>query len=653
MVVMLLSSAVGSVDSAPNAVTKVVNMLKKMQTTMQEEAEKDQEVYEKMSCWCETNDKETNAAVEAAQRAIGELTATIEEQAALAARLETEIEQLAAEIKSAQEAIATATEMRNKEHEAFSAEEKEMVETIAALTQAVEVLSKHNPGAFISVQTSLQRLKLGHLEGMKQRAQALLQQPAGYQSYNSRSGEIFGILKTMKEEFETNLKSTRADEAAAQARFEDLVAEKKRGIAAAQERKNTKTTEMSNAKSALVQAKADLKDVRSNLDADTKFLVDLKEKCSQSDTEFNERVKARQEEMAAVNEALGMLTDDNARDLFSSTLGFVQLKAVDARKKAVKVLKAAAAKTGSPMLSLLAQSAQLDAFTKVKKAIDEMIVELGQQQKDEVEHRDWCQGELKKNERQHQDKEWEAEDLTKLVNVLADKIETLDSEIAALQANVAENKRSVKRSSEDREAANAVFQQTIADQRATVAILGKVLARLQKVYEPEAAKAATAPKAFLQQRQPQVKLGSRTADAAPEGFGGDYKKQAGGGVLGMIRMCIADAERLQQETLDAEQTQQTDYEKLVKDAAAEIAADNTSINDKTGERAQAEVDKNEASTGLEAANAAMEDLQKYATGVHASCDFVLNNFEIRQKARAEEIDALEDAKAILSGADFK
>merc|ERR1719321_1031381 len=223
------------------------------------------------------------------------------------------------------------------------------------------------------------------------------------------------------------------------------------------------------------------------------------------------------------------------------------------------------------MLSLLAQSAQLDAFTKVKAAIDEMIVDLGQQQKDEVEHRDWCQVELKKNERQHQDKEWEAEGLTKLVNVLADKIETLDSEIAALQENVASNKRSVKRSSEDREAANAVFQQTIADQRATVAILNKVLARLQKVYEPEAAKAATAPKAFLQ-RQPQVKLGSRTADAAPEGFGGNYKKQAGGGVLGMIRMCIADAEH----------PQQTDYEKLVKDAAGEIAADNTSINDKTG-----------------------------------------------------------------------
>merc|ERR1719428_269368 len=210
----------------------------------------------------------------------------------------------------------------------------------------------------------------------------------------------------------------------------------------------------------------------------------------------------------------------------------------------------------------------------------------------------------------------------KEVNVLADKIATLDEEIKVLTEAVAENKRQIKRASEDREAANAVFQQTIADQRATVAILSKVLARLQKVYEPDAAAAKTAPKAFLQQRQPQVKLGSRTADAAPDGFGqkGGQKQEAGG-VLGLIRMCIADAERLQKETIDAEQTAQTDYTKLVKDSSA--------------------------------ANAAMADLEKYATGVHASCDFVLDNFDIRQKARAEEIDALEDAKAILSGADFQ
>merc|ERR1719247_4094209 len=304
-----------------------------------------------MSCWCETNDKETNAAVEAAQRAISELTAKIEENAALAARLETEIEQLAAEIKSAEEAIATATALREKEHAEFSAEEKEMVDTISALTDAIAVLSKHN---FLSVKTSLASIKAGHLEGMKQRALALLQQPAGYKSYNSRSGKM----------------------------FDELIAEKTAGINAAKERKNTKVTELSEAKVALVQAKADLKDVRSNLDADTKFLVDLKEKCSASDKEFMERQKSRQEELVAVGEALKMLTEDSARDLFSSTLGFVQLRELRSakRKHLVEALQKAAKKTGSPKLALLAQTAQLDAFTKVKTAIDEMIAELSTQQ---------------------------------------------------------------------------------------------------------------------------------------------------------------------------------------------------------------------------------------------------------------------------------
>jgi len=653
---MLVYSAAALLADADkeHPVSKVVNMLKKMQETMMEEAAKDQEVYEKMDCWCKTNDKETNAAVEAAQRAISELTAKIEENAALAARLETEIEELESEIKSAEEAIATATALREKEHAEFSAEEKEMVETIAALTDAIAVLSKHN---FLSVKTSLASIKAGPmLEGLKARALALLQQPAGYKSYNSRSGEIFGILKTMKETFETNLAKTRADEASAQKMFDELVAEKTAGINAAKERKNTKVTELSEAKVALVQAKADLKDVRSNLDADTKFLVDLKEKCSASDKEFMERQKSRQEELVAVGEALKMLTEDSARDLFSSTLGFVQLRELRSakRKHLVEALQKAAKKTGSPKLALLAQTAQLDAFTKVKAAIDEMIAELSTQQADEVKHRDWCTEELRKNDVAHQAKTWEAEDLTKEVNVLADKIATLDEEIKVLTEAVAENKRQIKRASEDREAANAIFQQTVADQRATVAILSKVLARLQKVYEPEAAAAKTAPTLLQKGRQPQVKLGSRTADAAPDGFGqkGGQKQEAGG-VLGLIRMCISDAERLEKETIDAEQTAQTEYTKLVKDSSAEIAADNTSINDKTAERAQAEVDSSEAQAGLEAASAAIADLEKYATGVHASCDFVLDNFDLRQKARAEEIDALEDAKAILSGADFQ
>merc|ERR1719146_39382 len=617
-----------------------------MQDTLMEEKKKDEEIYEKMSCWCEVNDKEKTASVAAAERAIDQLTSTIEEKTALSAQLKGEIEGLEAEMEKAKEAIDTATAMREEEKAEFTTEEKELIDTVDALTRAVEVLGKHH--SFLQVEATLKRMDLGRMEGMKAKALALLKQPAGYKSYNSRSGEIFGILQQMKETFEQDLSKEQKDESAAQQRFEELVAGKKRGIEVARERKNTKVTELSELEIALVNAKHDLKNTRKDLSADQKFLVDMKEKCSASDKEFEQRKKDREEEILAIGDALKILTEDAARDLFSSTLGFTQVK-TKTREAALRdqvsdVLKRASDKSADPKLALLAVSAQLHAFTKVKAAIDEMITELKKQQEDEVQHKRWCQDELRKNEVEHKEKSWKFEDLTKANNVLADTIETLDSEMETLREKVAENKRQIKRASEDREAANAEFQQAVADQRATVSILNRVLERLQQVYAPDALAekqaAAMQPAAFLQRRTQQ-----------PEGFGAGGQQSAGG-VLGLIEMTIADAKRLEKETIEAEQTQQADYNKLVKDAAAEIAADDQSIAQKTEEKAAAETEKNEVESSLEGTEKAIADLEKYATEVHSACDFVLKNFDLRQTARGDEISALEDAKAILSGADF-
>ena len=99
--------------------------------------------------------------------------------------------------------------------------------------------------------------------------------------------------------------------------------------------------------------------------------------------------------------------------------------------------------------------------------------------------------------------------------------------------------------------------------------------------------------------------------------------------------------------------QQTDYEALVKDASAQIAADSEAITAKKGEKATAEVSKTEAEASYEGVTTELANLASYATALHTSCDFVLKNFDVTQKARADEMAALEDAKAILSGADFK
>ncbi len=48
----------------------------------------------------------------------------------------------------------------------------------------------------------------------------------------------------------------------------------------------------------------------------------------------------------------------------------------------------------------------------------------------------------------------------------------------------------------------------------------------------------------------------------------------------------------------------------------------------------------------------LEGLFKYNADLHAECDCTLKNFDVRQKARSEEIEALQQAKQILNGADL-
>merc|ERR1719265_410863 len=98
-----------------------------------------------------------------------------------------------------------------------------------------------------------------------------------------------------------------------------------------------------------------------------------------------------------------------------------------ARSKAAAVLAAA----HSPRLSAMASRVRLDAFTKVKKAIDDMIAQLGKEKEDEIKHKDFCTDELNQNQ--------------------------LKTEIAELQVQM-------KRAGEDREKENKEFQQTVADQ---------------------------------------------------------------------------------------------------------------------------------------------------------------------------------------------
>merc|ERR1719236_451762 len=173
------------------------------------------------------------------------------------------------------------------------------------------------------------------------------------------------------------------------------------------------------------------------------------------------------------------------------TLSFVQKSAhMQKRSKASAVLRVAAQKSGDTSLVLLANKAAIDAFGKVISAIDEMTTSLKKEMDDEVKHQRFCSKELTENEAGQEEKKDHIEDLTAQMEDNTATVDTLTKEIAELQKQVAEMKVQVKRASEDREKANKIFQQAVADQRATQNILNKVYKRLAKVYSAKPAAAS-------------------------------------------------------------------------------------------------------------------------------------------------------------------
>merc|ERR1719198_814379 len=85
---------------------------------------------------------------------------------------------------------------------------------------------------------------------------------------------------------------------------------------------------------------------------------------------------------------------------------------------------------------------------------------------------------------------------------------------------------------------------------------------------------------------------------------------------------------------------------LVKDLDKEMTVS-------TAEEKDAQADYEQFKTASKAeASKELGALLEYIASLHAECDWLLKFYDMRKTARASEIDALGQAKAVLSGADY-
>mmetsp|Transcript_46931 Transcript_46931/g.125542 ORF Transcript_46931/g.125542 Transcript_46931/m.125542 type:complete len:685 (+) Transcript_46931:110-2164(+) len=661
------AAGLADADFKERPVMKVVRLLQDMKAELQKDLDDDKAVHEQLDCWCKSNDKDKTAAIEFGDAKESQLTSYLGEAAAKMDELKTKRDATLDEVNKDEASLQEASTLRMKENQEFHAEEVNLVEAVKACDQAVTVLGKHNAG-FAQVRAIAQQLQaaqvmeLGRhsvqpsdmlaLRSFLLKAQdsspSFLQIP-GFQSYAPQSNQIFGVLQQMQEEFEGNLAQSQEGEKKAQEDFTGLKAALETEIETSSAKLDELEADFGANTKALSDAKEDLTSTREQRSEDVTFLSDLNLKCKDLDHQYQQRSKARGEEIRAVGDAVKILTEDDARTLFQKNMGtgstFLQIAATSKEDRmrvwasamllrVADKLRASAGRSwigaSAPheQLTAVALQVQLDAFTEVKKAIDVMVAELKTQMKAEVDHKAFCTKSLGENEKETYHTKETLEDITDHIAALEDAIQKLQDEIAQAHEAITNMEVQLKAAGELRKQENAEFQEEVMDQRTMQQILDKAIKRMKLVY-----------KESLLQEEP----------APPVQFQPHKESSGGSLVIGLMEQIVEDSKTAEAETAAAEQAAQTAYSEFVNDSESAIRGLNKAIEEKTKVKAQTEVERSDEESAKLNTEDKLESLEAFAADMHAQCDFVLKNFDVRQTARLQEIEALGNVKVLLSG----
>lgn len=490
----------------------------------------------------------------------------------------------------------------------------------------------------------------------------------------------------MLDEFKKSLGQVQTTEDEAVANFQVLKAAKQEEIAAATKSIETKSELKGRAAVEEVQAKAAAEAAAKELSDAEAFLANLKEMCSSKEADWEARSSERAQEIAAINEAIAVLNDDDALDIFKQAVkpkaqSFLQTRAVKASPAVRALNKLSNLKFRSPALSLLANAASSKLknkmgvdFSAVLKMIDEMVVILKDEAASDAAAKETGETELRNSASEKKETEQK-------IAALSVQIEELESGIAAKQeTNKEKNKevrdldKSVKEATEQRKEENAAFVEEMSLNNSAVQLIEKAKNKMNKFYNPGQYKEPKQRELTEEERilkgagedigdttaattiagTTQTTAFTQKAPPPPPATYGEFKRkdQKSNSVIALMDMLVNDLKKEAQAAEHEEKTAVRDYEKLLADAKAERAALVKEVADNDVAIADMGASLEEAKAGKTTSEEQLQEINNQIADLHAQYDFIIAHFEERHEARENEIDGLSKAKAILSGADY-
>merc|ERR1719265_2924628 len=493
--------------------------------------------------------------------------------------------------------------------------------------------------------------------------------------YVPQSGQIVGILKAMEDDMKKNLEESIADEEKAVAGYADLKKSKDSEVELATEAIETKTARAGELAVSVVQTADELEDTQKELASTEKFIQTLKEQCSTKEKEWAERCKMRAEEVSAISQAIGILNDDDALDVFKKAIpsaliqnSFLQKGGSKASMlQKVQGLIAAASKFRSPQMSLLLftlrsklnsqQRQGSQSFDEIMKMIDGMVVILGKENGEDAKQKSWCEAEFEKSADEDAAAKSKMSSIMAEMGEISDEIAELSEAINTLTSEVAELDKASADATASRKADHAAFTESQQLSEVAIGLIYKASQRMQKFYNPTLYKAA--PKTEMTMEEKIITAGTFAQihahvvpPPAPETFGFYQKKTEKSGVLALMESISKDLATDMKDAGFAEKTAQKEYAALMEASQATRATDTKSIIDKEAAKATTEEKLMTAKKAHAATSEEISLINSYVGDLHVSCDFIMQNFDLRLEARTAEIESLKSAKAVLAGASY-
>eukprot|EP00933_Yihiella_yeosuensis_P070678 TRINITY_DN78824_c0_g1_i1.p1 TRINITY_DN78824_c0_g1~~TRINITY_DN78824_c0_g1_i1.p1 ORF type:complete len:652 (+),score=218.84 TRINITY_DN78824_c0_g1_i1:86-2041(+) len=625
-------------------VAKIVTMLGDMKKKCVDEKNAEEVQYATYETWCKTEVAAKKRDIENGKDAIRVAEANVDSNEALAEKLSMKIAALQESRDGWTKEKESATATRKEEREAYETLHRDYSESISATSRAVKVLKKEvrsqdQKGHVISLLATSQMIP----ETLLTKVGAFLSTYHEASEEDPGTYKVVSMLSELKDKFFDERSELEKDEFKKKAAFDMLALELSNSMKTASNSIDSKTSEKNGALSRSAKAKSELKDASATKADDEKYSESVSTQCKKKAEDFTSRTEIRKEELAAIDKAVEVLSGKELQDAVARRAGLIQAKKGTSLaalrrgnvvspqlQKVSQYLQAQADKIDSSLLGTAAHRAEGAPLERVRSLINNLITKLKEQGDAATEHHEWCSKEIDDNRQTRSTTTLEIEDLTAAVNAADSRAAKLSSEMADLNARLAEMAASLNNATATRKAEKTENELTIKDAE----VAQEAIKGAQTVLKEFYAKAAKQ-EVFLQIKQPEI-------------FDKAYKGGAERGVLDLLDVIHTEYVNLEANTQSSEENSQKAFDEMeveVKALKTDLEKDN---DDKNGEKVDTLQTKTVKSRDLESSQKSLEAANEYFEKLKKDCLDNGPSHEEKEARRKEEIASLKEALAMLS-----